>query len=90
VRVYLGRLDQDPEGVEPGTVRRQWLKFENLLQQNQYQSKYNNLISKGLYLPGWMAENAYNDQNRTKLIFKYVQLPYSEVNDADVKIAEQI
>ena len=87
VRMYLTRLDQDPEGVEPGTVRKQWLKFETLLKQNQFQQKYNNLITKGLYVPTWMAEMTYNDQNRFA-DFKYVLLPYTEVNEADVKVSD--
>lgn len=87
VRMYLTRLDQDPEGVEPGTVRKQWLKFETLLKQNQYQSKYNNLIAKGLYTPTWMAEMVYNDQNRFA-DFKYVLLPFADVNDAEVKVSD--
>jgi len=87
VRLYLNRLDQDPEGVEPGTVRRQWMKFESLLKQNQFQTKYNNLISKGLYVPTWMAEMTYNDQNRF-VDFKYVLLPFVDMNDADVKVSD--
>ena len=88
VRMYLSRLDQDPEGVEPGTVRKQWLNFENLLKQGQFQAKYSNLVSKGFYVPTWMGEMTYNDQNRLA-DFKYVQLPYSEVNDADVKVTDE-
>jgi peptidyl-prolyl cis-trans isomerase D len=88
VRMYLSRLDQDPEGVEPGTVRRQWLNFETMLKQNQYQEKYNNLVTKGLFVPTWMGEMTYNDQNRLA-DFKYVQLPYSDVNDADVKVTDE-
>jgi parvulin-like peptidyl-prolyl isomerase len=87
VRMYLSRLDQDPEGVEPGTVRRQWLNFETMLKQGQFQAKYGNLISKSFYVPGWMGEMTYNDQNRL-VDFKYVQLPYTEVNDADVKVTD--
>src|SRR5205823_5452154 len=56
VRLYLGRLDQDPEGVEPGTVRKQWLRFEGVLKQNQYQQKYNNLIGKAFFVPDWQGE----------------------------------
>ena len=85
--VRYGRLEQAPEGVEPGTVRKQWLKFETLLKQNQFQSKYDNLISKGFYTPTWMAEMAYNDQNRFAAI-KYVALPYTDINDADVKVSD--
>lgn len=87
VRMYLSRLDQDPEGVEPGTVRKQWLSFEKVLKQSQFQQKYSNLISKGFYVPAWMGEMTYNDQNR-QVDFKYVTLSFDEVNDADVKVTD--
>ncbi len=87
VRMYLSRLDQDPEGVEPGTVRKQWLNFETILKQSQFQNKYSNLVSKSFYVPSWMGEMTYNDQNRL-VDFKYIQLPYSDVNDADVKVSD--
>lgn len=88
VRLYLQRLDQDPQGVEPGTVRKQWLRFETLLKQNQFQSKYSNLVTKGFYVPSWMGEMSYVDQSKT-VDFKYVQLPYAEINDADVKLTDE-
>jgi peptidyl-prolyl cis-trans isomerase D len=87
VRMYLANLDNDPQGVEPGTVRRQWMTFETMLKQNQFQQKFNNLITKGLYVPTWMAEMAYNDQNRT-VSFKYVALPYNDISDAAVKVTD--
>ncbi len=87
VRLYVSQLDQPREGVEPGLIRDQWLRFEKLLKQNQFQTKYNNLITKGLYVPTWMAEMTYNDQN-SFADFKYVVLPFSEVNDADVKVED--
>ena len=88
VSLYLQRLDQDPQGVEPGTVRKQWLKFETLLKKNQFQQKYDNLVNKGFYVPAWMSEMNYNDQNRTADL-KYVQFPYSDVADADVKVTDE-
>ncbi len=88
VRLYLQRLDQDPQGVEPGTVRKQWLRFETLLKQNQFQSKYNNLVTKGFYVPSWMGEMSYADQSKT-VDFKYIQIAYAEINDTDVKLADE-
>lgn len=87
VRLYLQRLDQDPQGVEPGTVRKQWMRFETLLKQNQYQAKYNALVSKGLFVPSWMGEMSFNDQSRM-VDFKYVQVPYTDVKDDDVKVSD--
>lgn len=81
-------LDKDQPGEEPGTRKRQWLKFEGAMKKAQYQQKYNNLITKGLYVPAWMAEMAYLDQTRT-VDFKYVSLNYSDVNDADIKVTDE-
>ncbi len=88
VRMYLQNLDKDPQGVEPGTVRKQWTRFEGLLKKQQFQDKYNNLISKGIYVPTWQAEMAYIDQNKTT-DFKYVAYPYTDVAEADVKVTDE-
>jgi len=87
VRLYLTQLDRDDEGEEPGSKRKRWNAFEKQLKQGQYQQKYNNLITKGLYVPTWMAEMTYNDQSRL-VDFKYVLLPFVDVKDADVKISD--
>lgn len=87
VRMYISTLDRDEQGAEPGTHRKQWLAFEKGLKEGQFQQKYSNLITKGLYVPSWMGEMNYTDVNRT-VDFKYVQLAYSDVNDADVKVTD--
>lgn len=87
VRLYLSQLDAPREGVEPGAVREQWLNFEKQLKKNQHQMKYDNLINKGFYAPKWMGEMTYKDQNRY-VNFRYVQLPYTDVNDADIKVSD--
>src|ERR1043165_7866358 len=87
VRLFLSRLDVDDEGAEPGSKRRMWMRFETSLKQNQYQQKYSNLITKGLYVPNWMAEMTYNNSKRLA-DFKYVVLPYTEVSDSAVKVSD--
>ncbi len=88
VRYFLQNLDKDDPGAEPGTRRRQWLAFESEMKKNEFKTKYDNLISKGLYVPTWMGEMNYEDQNRT-VDFKYVSLPYSQLNDADIKVSDE-
>ncbi|HWB62388.1 MAG TPA: peptidylprolyl isomerase, partial [Chitinophagales bacterium] len=88
VRMYLSNLDHDPQGVEPGTLRKRWVSFETYLKQSQFEAKYTNLVAKGFYAPKWLAEMNYKDQGRYAN-FKYVQLPYSEVNDADIKVTDE-
>jgi len=89
VRGFLQNLDQDdPGATEPGLKRKQWLKFEAEMKKSQFQQKYNNLISKALYVPSWLSESVYFDQRRS-VDFKYVMLPYAEVNEADVKVTDE-
>lgn len=88
VRLFLQNLDKDDPNTEPGTRRKQWLRFEEGIKKDQFQKKYENLITKGLSVPTWQGEMAYNDQNRA-VDFKYVQLAYTDVNDADVKVTDE-
>lgn len=88
VRYFLQNLDKDDPGAEPGTRRKQWLAFESEVKKNQYQQKYDNLIIKGLYVPTWLGEVNYNEQNRA-VTFKYVSLPYSQIADDQVKVTDE-
>jgi peptidyl-prolyl cis-trans isomerase D len=87
VKFFIQNLDKDDPGTEPGTRRKQWLAFEAEIKKNQFQQKYDNLISKGLYIPTWLAEANYNDQNTT-VDFKYLSLPYSQIADDAVKVSD--
>ena len=88
IRNFLSVIDKDDEGTEPGTRRKQWLAFESEVKKNQFQVKYNNLISKGLYVPTWMGEVAYKEQNRA-VTFNYVSLPYNQIADDQVKVTDE-
>lgn len=87
VENVLRSLDQDDEGTEPGTRRKQWLNFENEMKKNQLSTKYANLITKALYGPSWMDEQAFIDQSKT-VSFQYVQFPYTDIKDEDVKFED--
>lgn len=84
VRLFLQSLDNDEQGAEPGSKRKMWTNFEKELKKDELRQKYVNLITKGLSVPTWLAENAYENQLITA-DFKYVQLAYSGVKDSDVK-----
>jgi peptidyl-prolyl cis-trans isomerase D len=86
VRMVINSLSQQGENAE--ATRAQWLRFEKFLKQNQYQEKYSSLITKGLYIPGWMAEMTYNSQ-LSVADARYVVLPYNEINDADIKVTDE-
>ncbi|MCS6933523.1 MAG: SurA N-terminal domain-containing protein [Chitinophagales bacterium] len=88
VQMFINNLDRDPEGVPPGTVRKQWLRFERTLKMDHFRTKYEDLISKALTVPDWMAEMAYYDQARTADI-RYVMLPYSDVKEEEAKPTDE-
>jgi peptidyl-prolyl cis-trans isomerase D len=87
VRFFIQQLDQDDPGAEPGTRRRMWTNFEKEIKKDEARLKYSNLVSKGLFVPTWLAQSAYNDQLRT-VDFKYVQLPFADVKDEDIKFTD--
>jgi peptidyl-prolyl cis-trans isomerase D len=80
-------LDNDDKGTEPGTKRKQWNNLEKEIKKNQLTQKYAALVAKGMNTPSWMAERLYGDANRSA-DFKYIALPYSDLNEADIKFTD--
>lgn len=64
-----------------------WLYIENQIKQDKLNSKYSNLVSKGLYVTGDEAKRSLALKNKNAN-FQYVMLPYSSIADADVKLSD--
>ena len=64
-----------------------WLYIENQIKQDKLRSKYNNLVSKGLFVTTEEAKKSLEAKNRNAN-FQYIVLNYSTVPDADVKISD--
>ncbi len=88
VKMFIQNLDQDEKGAEPGSKRRQWNALEKEIKKNQLTQKYNTLVSKGLNIPSWMAEQTYQDMSRTA-DFKYVALPYADIAEDQIKYTDE-
>jgi peptidyl-prolyl cis-trans isomerase D len=68
-------------------LAKQWLLLENEIEKQALQQKYTKLISNSVYVTTLEANDEYN--NRNKLAnFKYVNLDYSSILDADVKLED--
>ncbi len=87
VKMFIQNLDNDDKGTEPGTKRKQWNNLEKEIKKNQLTQKYAALVAKGMNTPSWMAERTYEDANRSA-DFKYLALPYSDLNEADIKFTD--
>jgi len=62
---YLKNLDK----MEP-KARDQWLRFETAIKDDRLQTKYNNLVSKGYYVPkAFLRKEFQNESRLVKILF---------------------
>jgi len=64
-----------------------WLYIENQIKQDKLRTKYNNLISKGLYVTSDEAKKSLAEKSKS-VNFQYVMLAYSTVTDATVTVSD--
>jgi peptidyl-prolyl cis-trans isomerase D len=67
------------------TAKKYWLFFENEIVNDRTNTKYNNLVSKGLYVTSKQAEFEKNLNNNT-VDFSYILKNYASVPDSSIKI----
>ena len=88
MKSFIAGLDIDERGQEPGAKRKFWNSAVKEIKKSQLESKYAILVAKGVgNTPTWMAEDLYYETNKTADL-KYVFLPYSEVNDNQIKYTD--
>ncbi|MBS1595393.1 MAG: SurA N-terminal domain-containing protein [Bacteroidetes bacterium] len=88
LNALIKNLNVDDKGQEPGAKRKLWNNLVKQVKKSQLQSKYNTLIMKSIgNVPKWMAEEYYEETNKTA-DFRYVELPYAEVNDNEIKYTD--
>ena len=73
---FLQSIDFDPSG----NTRKMWQNLRKQLLGERKVQKYTNLISKGLYSPGFVLENDHENMSRT-FKFSYIEKPYDWVSD---------
>ncbi|MFH0761293.1 MAG: SurA N-terminal domain-containing protein [Bacteroidota bacterium] len=80
---FLKSLDQDATGQS----KEMWVQFEQELMKDRIYTKYNNLISKGMYVTRKMVDTELGETER-KYNFSYVPLRYATTSDSLVKITD--
>ncbi|NLV19278.1 MAG: peptidylprolyl isomerase [Bacteroidetes bacterium] len=76
---FLQQIDVDE------TARKYWLFFEDQIVDDRMSTKYNNLVSKGLYITSKQTE--FEDLlNKASVDFSFVMKNYASVPDSAVKI----
>jgi len=64
-----------------------WAEQEHQIIKYHKQNKITNLVSKAIYTPSWLAEQAYSEQN-AKVDFEFVKIPFDQINDSDITIED--
>lgn len=78
---FLKQIDLDEK------AKKYWLFFEDEIVNDRMNTKYNNLVSKGLYSTSKQAEFD-NALNKATVDFSYIVQNYGTVADSSVKISE--
>jgi peptidyl-prolyl cis-trans isomerase D len=74
-------------GVAP-EQRQYWLYLEDQIVNERTQSKYNNLVSKGIYVTGLEAEKSMEARNK-QVNFDYIMLNLNSVADSQVVVTDR-
>jgi peptidyl-prolyl cis-trans isomerase D len=81
IMTSLKSREKNPE------LAKQWLLLETEIEKQALQQKYAKLVSNSMYVTSLEANDEY--VNRNKLVnFKYVNLDYSSILDANVKLTD--
>jgi peptidyl-prolyl cis-trans isomerase D len=67
------------------TAKKYWLFFENEIVNDRTNTKYNNLVSRGLYVTDKQAEFE-NKVNSNTVDFSYIIKNYASISDSSIKI----
>ena len=79
---YLKSLDRMPP-----EQKNQWLSFEDGIEKERVATKYNNMLTKGMFATSTMIKRAYTEQNENRTI-QYIAKRYAEVPDSSVVIED--
>lgn len=65
----------------------QWKKLETAVKEERINTKYNNLIAKGYYIPKAFAKRMYEESNRTAQ-FRMMGVKYQTISDSAITLTD--
>ncbi len=65
-----------------------WKYQREEIVKSRLQTKLNNMVSKAMYTPTWMAEMGFAEENHP-VNFVYVKVPFDEIDNADVSLSDE-
>ncbi|GJM34999.1 MAG: peptidylprolyl isomerase [Saprospiraceae bacterium] len=64
-----------------------WLHQEKEIRKERLQSKINALVSKAMYVPTWLAEMGFAEQNHF-VDFTYAKVPFDEIDNSEISLTD--
>jgi len=88
----IASLNQFKTVIENGEemnpqFRAYWAEQEKQIIKDRVQSKLNNLVSKAVYTPNWMAEESYKLDN-DKVDFNFIKIPFDNLDATGVEVTD--
>jgi len=80
---YLKNLDQ----MEP-KAKEAWLQFEKAIKEDRFETKFNNLIAKGYYIPKAFLEKEYKLQTKSVKV-RFIASQPQNLADSLIKLTDQ-
>ncbi|MCX6307388.1 MAG: SurA N-terminal domain-containing protein, partial [Bacteroidia bacterium] len=79
---YLKNLDK----MEP-KAKNQWLQFEKAIKEDRQETKFNNLLSKGYYVPTAFLKKEFINQSKTLKVLS-VSPEMNSISDSTIKLTD--
>jgi peptidyl-prolyl cis-trans isomerase D len=84
IKEYIDKLSANPENAD---YYEQWKEFEEGVRENKVQTKYFNLIKKGLQITTTYAKQDYNNAS-SSIRFRYVLKRYNTIPDSTITVTD--
>ena len=86
------RLNSFREAIETDQldprIRQYWAVQEKEIIKDRKQTKMQNLVSKAIYTPNWMAEEVSKEAS-SAAEFEYVKIPFDKIGDEEIEISDE-
>ncbi len=86
LKQYISSI-QNSDTPESLQALEQWLNFEKNLKLSSTNQEYIKLLKEAIFVTDFEAKQNYKEQNE-KIDIDYIYLPYSSVNDIEVKVLD--
>ena len=86
---FIQNLRNAPANDQQAMIQRQqWMQMENFLQNSTQFTKFMSLITKGIYVPKWLAAEKAKEGSAFSNI-SFVSAPYTAVADSAIRVSQQ-